>query len=377
VNHRETLDPSSGRRFSAALIAWQRTAGRHDLPWQASRDPYRVWLSEIMLQQTQVATVIGYYERFLARFPDVATLAGAPLDEVMRLWSGLGYYSRARNLHRAAVEIMQRRAGCFPADRAELMRLPGIGRSTAAAIAAFAYGRREAILDGNVRRVLARQFEVRGDLRARAAELRLWAIAESMLPESDIESYTQALMDLGATVCVPRNPACAECPVAESCAALASGRVSEFPAPRPRRSVPLRRTRMLVLQWGGQVLLERRPPVGIWGGLWCLPELPEEAEIAPFALVRLGCSVGAWQALPGLRHSFTHFSLDIAPLHAIVEAPGRTAPDGLHAADGELAWHPLEAAARIGAPAPVKRILGALAAGSQLNSRSDRAAAEN
>jgi A/G-specific adenine glycosylase len=340
--------------FTGELIRWQQAAGRHDLPWQHTRDAYRVWLSEVMLQQTQVTTVLGYYERFVACFPTVAALAAAPLDEVMRLWSGLGYYSRARNLHRAAVFIVEHCDGRFPATRDALNALAGVGRSTAAAIAVFAHGAREAILDGNVKRVLARYFAIVGDIRAQATERSLWKLAESLLPDRDIECYTQGLMDLGATVCTPRNPHCTSCPLAASCSALRRGQVAELPARRAPRELPLRRAAVLVLQSGDSVLLEKRPPAGIWGGLWCLPELPAGADLASFVQTRFGCAVEDARALPLMRHSFTHFRLDISPLHVTLRAIVARAEDAVDA------WHPLAGIQGIAAPAPVKRILRAL-----------------
>ena len=264
--------------FSFRLLAWHRRHGRHDLPWQGTRDAYRIWVAEIMLQQTQVAAVIPYYARFLQRFPDLASLAGAPQDEVLRLWSGLGYYSRARNLQRAAQMVVEHHGGAFPRALAQIEALPGIGRSTAAAIAAFAYGTRAAILDGNVKRVLARHFAVAGFPGEKRVEQRLWQLAEEQLPPRAIERYAQAIMDLGATLCTRAKPDCAECPLAQSCQALALGRVREFPAPRPAKAVPTRSTHMLLLVRNGELLLEKRPPSGIWGGMWSLPELEQAAN---------------------------------------------------------------------------------------------------
>ena len=254
------------RAFSADLVAWQRQHGRHDLPWQNTRDAYRIWLSEIMLQQTQVSTVIPYYQRFLERFPDVASLAATDLDEVLRLWSGLGYYSRARNLHAAAKAVMSGHGGRFPDNREALESLPGIGRSTAAAIAAFAYGRREAILDGNVKRVLARCFAVPGYPGDKAVMDRLWTLAESLLPDEGIEAYTQGLMDIGATVCL-RKPECQRCPLRGHCMAYQQGNAADYPAPRPKKEVRVRAVGMLVLVNEGKVLLARRPPTGVWANL--------------------------------------------------------------------------------------------------------------
>jgi len=261
------------------------------LPWQCTRDPYRIWLSEVMLQQTQVATVIPYYERFLKRFPTVNALARASEEEVLRLWSGLGYYARGRNLHRAAQHIA---AHGFPRSAATIAELPGVGRSTAAAIAVFAYGERAAILDGNVKRVLARAF-------ALTEERALWAQAERLLPKRQIERYTQALMDLGATVCTRIAPRCERCPVADTCIARKQKRTAELPAPRKRRELPQKHVTWLVLRHKDAVLIERRPSPGIWGGLWCFPEVN-------------GARISRAKALPAIEHGFTHFRLRIQPL---------------------------------------------------------------
>lgn len=340
--------------FSGKVVAWQRRHGRHDLPWQRSRDPYRVWLAEIMLQQTQVATVVPYYRRFLARFPDVSSLAQAPLGEVLRQWAGLGYYSRARNLHLTAIDVLEQYGGDIPAERAALEALPGIGRSTAAAIAVFSFGAREAILDGNVKRVLARYFAVPGYPGEKSVDKRLWLLAESLLPARAIERYTQALMDLGATVCTRTSPGCDRCPVRPGCAALATGRVSSYPASRPAKKVRLRAVAMLLVVHGGKVLLERRPPAGIWGGLWSLPEMPERGDIRAHCAAQLGCEVAAPSALRPLRHGLTHFTLDIHPYHCEVR---RLRP---RAEEPNRAWFAPAEAQDAGVPSPVKKLLGRL-----------------
>ena len=254
------------------VIDWQRTHGRHGLPWQHTRDPYRVWLSEIMLQQTQVAAVLGYYDAFLARFPDVAALAAAPLDDVLAAWSGLGYYSRARNLHACARAVMQAHGGRFPDTSAALQSLPGIGRSTAAAIAAFCFGERVAILDGNVKRVLTRVLAFDGDLAAAAQERELWAQATALLPETGIEAYTQGLMDLGATLCLARTPNCLICPVQGMCEAARHGTQADFPVKTRRLQRGRREHVWLWLAWRDRIWLEQRPDRGVWAGLWSLPE---------------------------------------------------------------------------------------------------------
>jgi A/G-specific adenine glycosylase len=340
--------------FSAKLIAWQKKHGRHDLPWQGTRDPYAIWLSEVMLQQTQVATVIPYYNRFFSRYPDVASLAAAPLDEVLRLWSGLGYYSRARNLHAAAQEVATTHGGRFPKQFEEVAALPGIGRSTAAAICVFAYGARQAILDGNVKRVLARYRGVQGYPGEKKVADLLWREAERLLPRRGIEAYTQGLMDLGATVCTRSKPHCAGCPVHGDCVALRRGRVAKLPGSRPPKRIPHKSTVMLVLTRAGEVLLEKRPPAGIWGGMWCLPEAPRKSDIEAACLKRFGAHVTEIGELEKVAHGFTHFKLDIHPLRVKVSAlvPG--------AAEPGLVWLPFEAARGAAIPAPVRKILALL-----------------
>ncbi|GAB4165764.1 MAG: A/G-specific adenine glycosylase [Rhodocyclaceae bacterium] len=346
--------------FARRVLRWGKRSGRHGLPWQGTRDPYRIWLAEVMLQQTRVDTVIPYYLRFLARFPDLASLARASLEEVLGLWSGLGYYARARKLHEAARRIVQEHGGRFPRGAAGIALLPGLGRSSAAAIAAFAFGERAAILDGNVRRVLCRAYGIEGYPGRPEVARRLWALTERLTPARQVGAYTQALMDLGATVCVRARPACERCPLAPGCVAAIEGRSGELPAPRPRSARPERTSRMLVLLDGDRVMLERRPPAGIWGGLLCLPELPEAAAPGPFCSARLGCGIGAPQPLPAIRHGFTHLRLVIEPLLARVETrTPRCAQDGLvWLAPGELA--------RAGLPAPIRRLLAQLP---QLSSR--------
>jgi A/G-specific adenine glycosylase len=343
-----------GTSIAAKLIAWQKQHGRHDLPWQGTRDPYAIWLSEIMLQQTQVATVIPYYNRFLSRFPDVASLAAAPLDEVMKLWSGLGYYSRARNLHRAAQAVAGAHGGRFPRRFEDVAALPGVGRSTAAAICVFARGARHAILDGNVKRVLARLRGVKGYPGEKKVADRLWSEAEKLLPRRGIETYTQGLMDLGATVCVRAKPRCAACPLRAACVAFRRGWVGELPAARPRKKLPHKNTVMLVLSRAGEVLLEKRPPSGIWGGLWCLPEVARKSDLEAYCLKRFGAHVLEVERLPKLAHAFTHFSLDIHPLRLRVSA---LVPQ---AAEPGVAWLSLEDARGAAIPTPVRKILTAL-----------------
>jgi A/G-specific adenine glycosylase len=337
--------------FSARLLVWHRRHGRHELPWQGARDAYRIWVAEIMLQQTQVAAVIPYYQRFLERFPDVATLAGAPQDEVLRLWSGLGYYSRARNLQRAAQLIAERHGGVFPRALEDIEALPGIGRSTAAAIAAFAYGTRAAILDGNVKRVLARHFAVAGFPGDKRVEHRLWQLAEEQLPPRAIGRYTQALMDLGATLCTRAKPRCTDCPLAQSCQALALDRVRDFPAPRPAKTLPTRAIHMLLLVRSGELLLEKRPPSGIWGGLWSLPEIEDAARAHAHCSAHYGCSIATPQPLAPLAHGFTHFKLQIQPLLCEV---GKIVPTAR--APGQI-WLSFDEAHDAAIPVPVRRLI--------------------
>jgi len=369
--------------FAERLIAWQRLHGRHDLPWQSTRDPYRIWLSEVMLQQTQVTTVLPYYLRFLDCFPDVIALADADIGRVLELWSGLGYYRRAHLLHGAAREVRDRHEGVFPTSPESLVALPGVGRSTAAAIAAFSTGARSAILEGNAKRVLARHAGIEGfpgDTRTAAA---LWRCAEARLPDgatraatataSDIATetavaastatavdtrmgiYTQALMDLGATVCVRSSPLCERCPVASDCSARLQHRVDELPAPRPRRVLPQKQCTVLLVERDGCVLLERRPASGIWSGLWSLPETEPGADVACFCRTRYGADVEVVSPLEPIEHGFTHFRLRLFPqLCAATDWPGALRePD----ARPELRWLPIDDAATAALPAPIKKLL--------------------
>ncbi len=330
------------RSFATRLLRWHARHGRHDLPWQHPRTAYRVWVSEIMLQQTQVATVIPYYGRFMERFPDVRALATAPLDDVLALWSGLGYYARARNLHRAAQVIVEQHGGEFPRDFEAALELPGIGRSTAGAILSQAFGARHAILDGNVRRVLARHAAVKGWPGEPKVADKLWAIAEARLPKAKLADYSQALMDLGATLCTARAPRCDACPVASDCRALKMKRVTAYPSPRPKRARPARTAQLLLIENArGELLLERRAERGIWGGLWCPPMI--EAGAARPAGTKL---VGK---LPAVRHGFTHFNLTLTPVRLRARS-GKTAAAGTQ-------WIAREALPRYGLPAPVRKLL--------------------
>lgn len=340
--------------FSARLLAWFDRHGRHDLPWQRERSPYRVWLSEIMLQQTQVNTVIPYFERFVAAFPDVAALAAAPVDSVLHHWTGLGYYARARNLHRTARLVTEQYDGQFPALLDELTALPGIGRSTAGAIAAIAFGRRAAILDGNVKRVLARHGAIAGWPGQTDVARNLWEIAERFTPTERVADYTQAIMDLGATLCTRMRPACARCPVRADCLAHAAGVPEQYPGRKPKTATPIRATLFLILRNpAGAVLLEQRPPTGIWGGLWSFPECAPETDIAS-QCDALGHRALNWQAGAARRHVFSHYRLDYTPVVVTVAA-------GFGIADGDgRRWVFPASPGALGLPAPAKRLLAEL-----------------
>lgn len=337
------------RGIAGAVIAWQRQHGRHGLPWQGTRDAYRVWLSEVMLQQTQVSTVLDYYPRFLARFPDVRALAAAPLDDVLALWSGLGYYSRARHLHRCAQAVVAQHGGAFPGSSAALATLPGIGRSTAAAIAAFCFGERAAILDGNVKRVLTRVLGYDGDLSLAAEEQRLWAQAEALLPAQEVDVYTQGLMDLGATLCSRRRPACDRCPLAAGCAARAAGTTERYPVKTRRLERSRRSHALLCLRRGARHFLVQRPGQGVWAGLWSLPEFEDAAALE--AIVQAWPGEGEW--LPVVAHALTHFDWTLRPLRWTLPARARL-PEDLP----EGRWLLLDEALAMGLPAPVRKLLG-------------------
>ena len=338
--------------IASALLDWHARQGRHDLPWQQDRTPYRVWVSEIMLQQTQVATVVPYYQRFMERFPTVRALADAPVDDVLHLWSGLGYYARARNLHRAAMQVRDEFGDAFPATFSQVESLPGIGRSTAGAILALSRGERFPILDGNVKRVLSRYFGVKGNAAQRAVSERLWQLSEQCTPQGDVATYTQAIMDLGATVCTRLKPLCPYCPLAQGCFALRTGRQHEYPSPRPARARPTRKVFMVVaVRKDGSVLLEKRPDSGIWGGLWCLPEFDTASAAGSYIRQQLCDAAAQPQALRSLEHAFTHFDLVITPMlascggHAGVMDAARTV------------WYNAREPARLGLPAPIKLLL--------------------
>jgi A/G-specific adenine glycosylase len=339
--------------FAQKLIAWQQQHGRHDLPWQHTRDPYAIWVSEIMLQQTQVSAVIGYYQRFMARFPTIASLAQAEQEEVMQHWSGLGYYSRARNLHHAAQTIMDEHQGQFPQDFATIQTLKGIGRSTAAAIVAFAFNQRQTILDGNVKRVFARYYAVEGWPGLPNIEKQLWQLAEQQMPDSSIPAYIQSLMDFGATLCTRSQPKCKACPLQANCQAYQQGLVKHLPTPKPRKALPEKNITMLVILHAGEVLLQKRPNHGIWGGLWSLPEIAEHEIATEVTQQRYGLACEATQTLPQIHHAFTHYKLHITPqVLALAQTKAPTPAQHIWLNVGEA----IEAAI----PTPVRAILKGL-----------------
>lgn len=342
--------------FATALLTWFDLHGRRDLPWQRDRTLYRVWVSEIMLQQTQVGVVIPYFERFTRRFPTLLDLAEAPIDAVLALWSGLGYYARARNLHRAAGLIRDRHGGSFPDRFDQVEALPGIGRSTAGAILSLATDQRHPILDGNVKRVLARCFLVEGWPGRSSVLAQLWDLAECLTPRERVAAYNQGMMDLGATICTRSSPACGLCPLTTHCRAMALGRQGELPASRPRRVLPARTTQMLVAtNPAGEILVERRPPAGVWGGLWSLPETTPGQDLGDWCQTRFGATPTRVEMLPTRRHTFSHFSLEIRVVSLRLEAARIAIADG----DAQR-WLKPQDILSLGLPAPVKSILETL-----------------
>lgn len=358
-------------RIARALLPWYDRQGRKDLPWHQPRTAYRVWLSEIMLQQTQVTTVIPYFERFIQRFPDLASLASAPLDRVIENWSGLGYYARARNLHKTAQQLMQDYQGIFPQDPQQLVQLPGIGRSTAAAIVAQAFNHRAAILDGNVKRVLARFYGIRGWPGQATTLARLWEKAEAATPDTRLCDYTQAIMDLGALICRARQANCDQCPLQQDCVAYQTQTTSELPEARPRKSLPTRDIQLLLIEnTQHEILLQRRPDSGIWGGLWSLPEadyaLPVE-DLTAHCQQKFGWPVAWIEKRPMLRHSFTHFHLRLHPVHlrraaqpeAQSRVPVQEGTQDAAAAQPDQRWQAPEDALNSGIATPIRKLLKA------------------
>lgn len=339
--------------FAPDLLAWFDLYGRKDLPWQQPRSPYRVWLSEIMLQQTQVRTVIPYFERFVTALPTLEALAEAPLDRVLGLWSGLGYYSRARNLHRCARLCVEQHDGRMPTTLDELSALPGIGRSTAAAILAQALGQPHAILDGNVRRVLARFHGVHGWPGQAKVQATLWQLSESHVPQTRVADYTQAIMDLGATICTRGKPRCAECPLRDACIAHRDGLCSVLPESRPSPKIPTRTTTMTIARSNsGRILLERRGPTGVWARLWSLPESGQASETAEQDFCPVAGKPGSVQALPAFTHTFSHFRLHITPLLLRVCDENPQVAD-----DPDRRWFSEHEISELGLPAPVRKLL--------------------
>lgn len=340
--------------FSERLLTWFDDHGRKDLPWQQSRDPYAIWISEIMLQQTQVQTVIPYFERFMKRFATIEALASAQQDDVLHHWSGLGYYARARNLHAAAKIIVSEHGGVFPDDIEALVALPGIGRSTAGAILSLSHDQRHPILDGNVKRVLTRHSAIEG-WPGRSAVLReLWALADEHTPEDRVAAYTQAIMDLGATLCTRSNPVCERCPVIDDCSAHATGTVAQYPGRKPKKVKPLRTTTMLIARAAERIYLERRPEAGIWGGLWSLPEL-DERSVEAWCEDELNATAAVAEEWQVLRHSFSHYDLDIQPILVRVDPPLSTVADS-----DRTTWHRLDEPPPGGIAAPVRKLLDQL-----------------
>lgn len=343
--------PAAPEAFAERLLTWFERHGRKSLPWQNDPTPYRVWVSEVMLQQTQVATVIPYFERFMERFPTVDALASAPLDEVLHLWTGLGYYARARHLHACAQALVARHGGEFPAEIESLIALPGIGRSTAGAILALSRGERHPILDGNAKRVLARVFGIAGDPSSSAVLKALWSQAEVCTPHRRVAAYTQAIMDLGATLCSRTRPACTLCPMSSACIAARTGRQGELPAVKRRRARPWRAAVLLIAETGREsslaVLLERRPSSGIWGGLWSPPQFEDESAALEWCRRELG-EPESRESLAPIDHAFTHFDLRLNPLRVRC----RPREQGVREADDRL-WYALRAPPRVGLPQPI------------------------
>jgi A/G-specific adenine glycosylase len=344
--------------FSTRLLAWYAQHGRHHLPWQHDATPYRVWVSEVMLQQTQVATVIPYYERFMARFPSIESLASAPLDEVLHLWTGLGYYARARNLQACAKVLVTQHQGIFPRKIDELIALPGIGRSTAGAILALSAGQRHPILDGNVKRVLARVYGIEGDPGSAAVIAAMWTQSEVCTPTVGVSAYTQAIMDLGATRCTRHRPACVVCPMNDQCMAACQGRQSELPGKKQKRFRPSREATLLIAEMTSHgscaVFVQQRPPSGLWGGLWSPPQFESEADALEWCRKELGGTQVDTRLLAPIDHAFTHYHLRLKPVRVRCQ-PRLKIHDG-----SDQLWYPLDAPPRIGLPQPIRRLFDRL-----------------
>jgi A/G-specific adenine glycosylase len=346
----------TAKQFSQRLLSWFDAEGRTDLPWQHNKTPYRVWVSEIMLQQTQVSTVIPYFNRFMQQFPTITTLAEAKEDTVLHLWTGLGYYNRARNLQKTAKIIVTEYDSQFPTELNELIKLPGVGRSTAGAILSIAFNKPTAILDGNVKRVLTRLHGITGWSGKKEITEQLWTLAEQYTPKNRIADYTQAIMDLGATLCVRSKPRCTECPLQKYCSAYAQGIENMVPVAKPKKTIPIRQATLLILQKNNHfIFLEKRPPTGVWASLWSLPEIkgaPSSAEIKKFCKQRFQFQLDKLVHGDSFRHTFSHFHLDITPIWARVKATPSKIME-----EGHQIWYNLQQSQEIGLPAPVKLLL--------------------
>lgn len=340
--------------FAQVVLAWYQRYGRKTLPWQLEKTAYKVWLSEVMLQQTQVATVIPYFERFIARFPNIADLAAAPLDEVLHLWTGLGYYARARNLHKAAQTVVSQHNGIFPSDFEAIHALPGIGRSTAGAVLSLALGQHYPILDGNVKRVLARCYAVEGWPGEKKVENRLWQISEQVTPAQGVEQFNQAMMDLGAMVCTRSKPKCELCPLNSGCMAYANHSWASYPGKKPKKTLPKKTAFLLMIQYQDRVWLEQRPPVGLWGGLFCFPQFIDEEELNS-GIKKYGSTADKLQQMTSFRHTFSHFHLDIVPIWLNLDSASACMDEGVGL------WYNLAQPQSVGLAAPVERLLSQLA----------------
>lgn len=349
------ITPSSVTSFNQRVLTWFAKQGRKNLPWQQNKTPYRVWISEIMLQQTQVSTVIPYYQKFMTSFPTINDLANAQEDDVLHHWTGLGYYARARNLHKAAKMVVNEFKGQFPDTLEDVISLPGIGRSTAGAILSIALNKHHAILDGNVKRVLARYYTVEGHNGQAKFEKTLWPIAETLTPIENVSDYTQAMMDLGATCCTRSKPKCTECPIATSCLANAGNLQTQFPNKKPKKKIPEKNTIMVIPRITQQVLMEKRPPTGIWGGLWCFHEVSQQEEI-PALLAKLNLQAQDHIWLNEFRHTFSHFHLDITPV--IIDCINMPAKEIQQ--NDQHQWYNLHTKANVGLAASTLKLINLL-----------------
>ncbi len=339
--------------FSQAVLNWFDEHGRHDLPWQKNKTPYRVWVSEIMLQQTQVATVIPYYHKFMKSFPNVKALAAAPIDEVLHHWTGLGYYARARNLHKCAQMVMNDHAGRFPKNTEQLIALPGIGRSTAGAIGSISMGLASSILDGNVKRVLARFHAIEGWPGAKKVMDDMWLVADRYTPAERTGDYTQAMMDLGATLCSRSKPKCEICPLVAQCEAYDLNRVKDFPFSKPKKDKPVKSTRMIIIEHEGEILLRQQPSSGLWGGLWIFPQQDLLDDVLAHPQLQ-NCQVKSVQPSDAFRHTFSHYHLDIHPVRVTLKKKID------QVGEASILWYNLKQPASVGLAAPVKKLLEAL-----------------